>query len=367
MKRLHCPPVLLSAFATLALSGTALAATHVDIVATGLNNPRGLNFAPNGELYVAEAGSGGDGRCIPAPDDPSAQTLLWGNGCAHHHLSGGVATEKSRAPTSMAGPGGFAASSGPVDVDFIGMSAFVCHGLGRRPCPALRRRQKRSAFRHSATSTARRHIRAGGRHFRRMRNDSIQPAGRSTPIRMAPLRCQAGASADAGANCADRIARLARRILPRARSNTCGIAADGRRTRGVPTTVVEGPDGDLMWGTHGSAVPARNFKYLLFPPQGGTPEVYLAGLTAVVDIAFDRRGDLYILEIASGLQCWAECRSGCRKRTPAAQAARCRNRRRLARQPRVSKWDCDRTGQRVYLTNYGIFPDGGEVLRGTSR
>jgi alkylation response protein AidB-like acyl-CoA dehydrogenase len=29
--------------------------------------------------------------------------------------------------------------------------------------------------------------------------------------------------------------------------------------------------------------------------------VYLAGLTAVVDIAFDHRGDLYILEIASGL------------------------------------------------------------------
>jgi hypothetical protein len=73
MKGLHCLHVLRSALATLALSGASVAATHVDIVATGLNNPRGLNFAPNGELYVVEAGSGGNGHCIPAPDDPAAQ------------------------------------------------------------------------------------------------------------------------------------------------------------------------------------------------------------------------------------------------------------------------------------------------------
>jgi glucose/arabinose dehydrogenase len=30
-----------------------------ELVTSGLNNPRGLAFAPNGELYVAEAGNGG--------------------------------------------------------------------------------------------------------------------------------------------------------------------------------------------------------------------------------------------------------------------------------------------------------------------
>jgi hypothetical protein len=60
---------------TLALSLTALAAVHanagapsVDVIATGLNNPRGLGFAANGDLYVAEAGIGGSGKCRPAPD-----------------------------------------------------------------------------------------------------------------------------------------------------------------------------------------------------------------------------------------------------------------------------------------------------------
>jgi len=50
----------------LSLAFTAVAAQglpQVSVVASGLNNPRGLAFAPNGALYVAEAGLGaGDGH-----------------------------------------------------------------------------------------------------------------------------------------------------------------------------------------------------------------------------------------------------------------------------------------------------------------
>jgi glucose/arabinose dehydrogenase len=40
------------------------------VFASGLNSPRGLNFGPDGDLYVAEAGTGGDTSTADVcPDD----------------------------------------------------------------------------------------------------------------------------------------------------------------------------------------------------------------------------------------------------------------------------------------------------------
>ncbi len=45
------------------------------VVADGLANPRGITFDANGDLYVAEAGSGGDGVCVEGPEG----TICFGN------------------------------------------------------------------------------------------------------------------------------------------------------------------------------------------------------------------------------------------------------------------------------------------------
>lgn len=38
------------------------------VIASGLDNPRNLTFGPDGALYVTEAGAGGDGVAVPAPE-----------------------------------------------------------------------------------------------------------------------------------------------------------------------------------------------------------------------------------------------------------------------------------------------------------
>src|SRR6266540_1196878 len=57
-----------TAVAITLIGSPAQASPEVTTVATGLDNPRGLGFAPNGALYVAEAGRGGDGPCFPGPE-----------------------------------------------------------------------------------------------------------------------------------------------------------------------------------------------------------------------------------------------------------------------------------------------------------
>lgn len=41
--------------------------SRIDVLASGLDSPRKLNFGFDGALYIAEAGRGGTGASIPSP------------------------------------------------------------------------------------------------------------------------------------------------------------------------------------------------------------------------------------------------------------------------------------------------------------
>ena len=57
------PPLRHLLAVTALTASVATAAPQVDVLASGLSNPRGIAFAPNGQLFVTEAGRGGNGRC----------------------------------------------------------------------------------------------------------------------------------------------------------------------------------------------------------------------------------------------------------------------------------------------------------------
>ncbi len=62
----------------------------IDVLASGLDGPRKLNFSPDGALYVAEAGRGGTGASVPSPSQPDA-SLLYGATGAITRIQNGVA------------------------------------------------------------------------------------------------------------------------------------------------------------------------------------------------------------------------------------------------------------------------------------
>ena len=72
------------------------------------------------------------------------------------------------------------------------------------------------------------------------------------------------------------------------------------QTQAVPTSVVKGPDGAFYVGQlTGFPFPPGGANVWRVKP-GHDPEVFKGGFTNIIDIAFDKRGRLYVLEIATG-------------------------------------------------------------------
>jgi hypothetical protein len=70
--------------------------------------------------------------------------------------------------------------------------------------------------------------------------------------------------------------------------------------QGVPTTVVQGPDGALYVGQlTGFPFPLNAARVYRVPANGGTPAIFASDFTKIIDIAFGADGSLYVLQISS--------------------------------------------------------------------
>lgn len=298
--RVLAPAVLaaLSVFAASDLNGTLQAQTTTpQVIASGLDNPRGLAFGPGG-LYVVEAGRGGTSTmCLP-PVGPAGPRCYGATGAITQISGIGVHQRVLAGLPSVALAGGNEAE-GPHDIEFGFNSALITVGPGADP--ALR-----APF-EAAGISLQRLLRVEftgqmsnpfdlGTFEAANNSDGGMPDSNPYGLRILSNR---GLVADAGANALlelglsglSTLAVFPSRMVP----NPMG--GPDIPMQAVPTSVVQGPDGSLYVGElTGFPFPVGRARVYRMPAAGGTPTVVAEGFTNIIDLAIGPDGSAYVLE-----------------------------------------------------------------------
>jgi sugar lactone lactonase YvrE len=308
----------LSMLVSLVAFGGAQAASEkaaLTPVATGLNNPRGLSFAPDGSLYVAEAGTGGTAE--PCRVSAEGGDECYGTTGAIVRVTLGITPTQQRVVSglpSLAAPSGPLAgggATGPHDVSVLGNGdIYAVIGLGAPPI---------------SRTTDLDPVGTGfGQLLKVPSNDAVpyndadlaayeedqDPDGAgadSNPYSVLALR-DWRVAVDAGGNSLlailpdDTIVTLATfptRDVPFPPGLPFGPPPGTPvPMQAVPTSVTIGPDGAFYVGElTGFPFPVDGARVYRVAP-GEEPTVYASGFTAIIDLAFDADGNLYVLELA---------------------------------------------------------------------
>jgi DNA-binding beta-propeller fold protein YncE len=260
------------------------------VVAGGLDNPRGLNFGPDGALFIAEAGRSST-NCFRL----GREAFCAGGTGAIARLQGSALTRVATGLTSFGDRSG-AFANGPPDVHVAqsGRIYTVLPSLGERPPQRLRRGLRRQLgkllrVRNLFTATI-----AGLDRIEFARNPDRREV-ESNPYSLAVLGPDTQYVADAAGNTLLEVTAgvvSVEAVFPN--------AAPGAES--VPTSVRVGPDGALYVGElTGERAPNGRARVWRIVP-GQPPTVFATGFTRITGLDFGPDGSLFVTEFSRNLR-----------------------------------------------------------------
>ncbi|MCL7455203.1 MAG: ScyD/ScyE family protein [Anaerolineae bacterium] len=322
----------------------AAAQPQFEVVASGLDNPRGLAFGPEGALYVVEAGEGGDTCGIMGPEGP----VCYGPTGAVTRILDGEQERIATGMSSFAAPNGHNAF-GPHDISFQGRGgAYVAVGACFAPglsdsCGKLVKVAASGEW-HPVGDILAWELDndPDGAHY-----------GESNPYAVLALAGER-IVADAAGNTLLRVdanRQVSMLALFPARDE------GGSWIDSVPTSIAIGPDGAYYVSElTGFPFPVDGARIWRVVP-GQAPEVYADGFTNIIDLAFDGDGSLLVLEIAADSLMSSPFGQLIRLNPDGSQETLIDES--LISPTAVAIGD----DGAIYISNHGQSPDLGEVLR----
>jgi hypothetical protein len=284
------------------LTATPAHAAEVEVIASGLNNPRQLAFAPGGTLYVAEAGVRGDSE--NCSDHPLGVYCLEFTGSLARVGRGG---DVKRVVTGLPSISSATETLGPFDIAFTGRHKFALTiGLGGDEDFRDRFGRDGALLGTVVTGNLRRHKGAVKvrKAFDALAFEAVKN-GDQTDIDSNPTGIVKSGRGyvftDSGGNTlvSTRKGGSTVATFDPVPTTQPGPVPVGFPADAVPTDVVVGPDGARYVSQLVGFPFEKGSSTIWRVVRGHAPEPYATGLTNVTSLAFANDGTLYAVELAS--------------------------------------------------------------------